>query len=515
MTTRHPVVPIAPALLGVALALAVPSSLCAQPYDLVLAGARVLDPETGLDAVRSVGISAGTIRAISEDALEGRRTIDAKGLAVAPGFIDMNTYQHGDPFFRLRALDGTTTVLNLEQGALDVAAYYDQLAGKALIHHGTAVGHLLVRMKVTGDANHREGAVHDLYPTEATRNRALTDEELAELGRGIECGLRDGAVAVGLGIEYAPGAKQSEILAMFRLAAAHGAPAHVHMRGYDETRDWDDIYEILGGAVASGAAIHITHLNSSAGSYTKECLGVLANARSLGLPVTTECYPYAAGMTGIDSAIFDGWEQKSDADFARLEWSETGERLTRESFVRFRKQGGFVILHRADEAAHEEQLAACVSDPFAIVASDGAWDGGKTHPRSAGTNSRVLGRYVRERGAGSLLQALAKLSLLPARHFEGRIPAMRKKGRVQVGADADLVLFDPSKVIDRATYREPLLPPAGIHTVIVAGVPIVRDGKVQDGVFPGRPVRAPAQAAQAPPCSDAWSTGSFPGSSLP
>jgi N-acyl-D-aspartate/D-glutamate deacylase len=482
-------VPIRILVLPIVLLLAAPG-LPAQPYDLVLVGGRVLDPESGLDAVRNVGIVGGTIRAISEEKLAGTSTIDARGLAVAPGFIDINTYQHGDPFFRLRALDGTTTVLNLEQGALDVGAYYDQLAGKSLIHHGTAVGHILVRMKVQGDPNHRDVAVHDSYPTEATRSRALTDEELAEVERGIERGLRAGAVAVGLGIEYVPGAKQSEILAMFRLAAAHGTPAHVHMRDYHETRDWDDIYEMLGGALVSGAAVHINHMNSSAGSYTRECLDVVAKARALGLPVTTECYPYAAGMTGIDSAIFDGWEQKSDADFSRLEWPETGERLTRESFARFRKEGGFVILHRADAAAHEEQLAACVADPSAMVASDGAWDGGKTHPRSAGTNSRVLGVFVRERGAGTLLQAVAKLSLLPARHFESRVPAMKRKGRVQVGADADLVLFDPAKVADRATYREPLLPPTGSPFVIVAGVPIVRDGKVVDAVFPGRPVRA-------------------------
>lgn len=485
-------------LLLLLLGLALTGAASAQHYDLVVAGGRVMDPETGLDAVRHVGITDGTIQAVSETRLEGREIIDATGQVVAPGFIDLNTYQHGDDLYRLRAADGVTSVLQLEGGAVDVPAYYDARASRALIHYGVAVDHGALRLIAQGDTTlDVVGGLTDWPGINKTRtfpefdNQPLTETQLDTLAALVDRGLREGAVAVGFGIAYTPGATQTEILRMVELAARYDASAHMHLRDFHRTRDWDQLYEVFSTALLNGADLHVNHLQSHMGSYTDEALDLIDRARAGGVSVTTECYPYTAGLTFIDSALFDDWETRSDENLSRFEWPPTGERLTRETFGQYRAQGGVVIIHPSDEARQEAAVRTCLAHPLPMVASDGAWDGGQTHPRVAGTNSRVLGRYVREEGALTLMDALRKMSLDPANHLARRVPAMRHKGRVQVGADADLVIFDPATVIDRATYSEPLLPPSGIEAVLVRGVSVVRNGAMQEYVFPGQPLRAP------------------------
>ena len=221
---------------------------------------------------------------------------------------------------------------------------------------------------------------------------------------------------------------------------------------------------------------------------TGNTLAMIRGARERGLDVTTECYPYSAGMTAIDSALFsEGWQQKYGISYDSLQWAETGERLTSSTFAEYRETGGMVIVHSTPQDA----VDTAVTSPLCAIATDGFLRGGKGHPRTAGTYSLILGRYVRERGLLSLSDALAKCSLMPAQRLQDRTPAFAEKGRIAPGMDADIVVFNPDTVIDNSTYEEPSLPPTGIEHVVVGGTPVVERSEVVEGVSPGMGIRAP------------------------
>ena len=460
-------------------ACASPSPPTPPDYDVVIAHGRVIDPESGLDAVRHLGIRDGVVRDVSASPLRGRETIDARGLVVAPGFIDLHQHAQDAAAYRVEALDGTTTAFELETGTADVEGWYEARAGRSLINHGVAVGHQPVRMVVMKDPGRGT-------PTGAAARRAATAAELAEITRRIDDGLQQGAVGVGVLLGETPAARPWEIVEVFRRAASHQASVHVHLRELEEPQYFLETEEVIALVAATGAAAHIVHVQSSAGEDTPLVLALLRGARARGLDVTTEAYPYAAGMTAIESAAFSDWVSWPDAKFARFEWPPTGERLTRATFELYRRTGGLVVDHSNTEAV----VRNAVADPLVIIASDGLLAGGVGHPRVAGTFARVLGHYVREERAITLMEALRKMTIEPARRLERRVPAMKRKGRIREGADADLVIFDPARVIDRATYREPTLSPAGIQHVLVRGVAVVRDGTVREDVLPGQPVRA-------------------------
>ena len=450
--------------------------------DVVILNGRVMDPASGLSAVRSVGISNGTIRTVTTQSLQGRDTLNARGLVVAPGFIDLHQHAQSPAGYRVEVLDGTTTALELEGGTDDVVAWYRARASGALINYGVSVGHEWLRMRAMGDTSRQDASG-------AARSSAATATELASIMAGAKRGLDHGAVAVGATIEFTPGATPWEIYELFRVAAAAQATVHVHMRALAEPYYFLETEEVIAASAATGAAAHIVHIQSSGGEDTPRMLDMIRGARARGLDITTEIYPYTASMAPIESAEHEQWESYSDAKFGRFEWPATGERLTRESFGRYHAIGGMLVDFNNTEA----NVVAAVTDPLPMIASDGILEDSIGHPRVAGTFARVLGHYVRDVKALSLMDALRKMTIDPARRLERRVPGMRRKGRIQVGADADIVLFDPARVIDRATYRQPTLPPAGIPHVLVNGVVVVRDGVVQSGVLPGRAVRAPVR----------------------
>jgi N-acyl-D-aspartate/D-glutamate deacylase len=444
-------------------------------YDRVILGGRVMDPASGLDAVRNIALQDGRIAVITTEALGGRDTVDARGLVVAPGFIDLHAHGQTPETYRFQSLDGVTTSLELELGTADVAAWYRERSAGERINYGVSIGHIKVRMAVMHDSGTQ-------WPMSDAAYRAATPAEIAEIAQRIESGLQEGAVDIGAGFPYTPAATHDELLAVFRVAAKTKTPVHVHIRA-----GVAGLKEALSLAGETGAPLHVVHLNSSALAETPVMLEMIRDARAQGRDVTTEAYPYAAGMTEIQSATIQAaYGTAPDARLAELEWPPTGERLSRESFARYTHIGGPIVIHTNTEP----MVIAAIRSPLTSIVSDAYWQNGAGHPRTTGTFSRVLGRYVRETHALSLMDAIRKMTLMPAQRLERQVPAMRRKGRLQAGADADVTIFDAATVIDRSTYREPSLAPLGIQYVIVNGVSVVANGQAVEGVAPGKAVRA-------------------------
>lgn len=473
-------------------ALASPQAI--DKFDSVLAGGRVMDPATGLDAVRHVGVRGGTIAAISETPLAGDTVVDVAGLVVAPGFIDPHAHAQTLEGNRFQARDGVTTALELESGALPTNDWYRMREGQALLNYGATAGHIASRIAVMHDLE-RWNEISAMRQKAAgprpdwTFRRASTPE-IDEMIAHLERGLAAGALGVGMGPAYTPGASREELLRVFELAARRKALAFIHMRSAGEVEPGgsiDALQEVLANAAATGASVHIVHITSMGLRQTRRLLAMIDGARARGLDITTELYPYTAASTYLQSALFEpGWQERFAIGFADVQWAATGERLTEESFTRYRAQGGFVVVHMIPE----EALQAALTHPTVMIGSDGVpLTNGGGHPRGVGTYARVLGRYVREQKLLDLMTALRKMSLMPAQRLEPFVPAMRRKGRLAVGADADITVFDPARVIDRATYEQPAQYSEGIRHVMVGGTFVVRDEQLVPGVSPGRAIR--------------------------
>ncbi|HEY1659102.1 MAG TPA: amidohydrolase family protein [Candidatus Sulfotelmatobacter sp.] len=453
--------------------------------DIVISGGRVMDPESGLDAVRNVGIRDGKIVEITEHSLKGKETIDARGLVVAPGFIDLHEHGQEPRNYEFQAHDGVTTSLELERGTADVDGWYAKREGKSLINYGVSVGHIPVRMEVMHDPG-------TFLPVGDAAHRAASPEEIEQVRAAIAKGLQRGALAVGMGINYTSAASHAEIVDVFKVAATYHASVHVHLRysGMKEpTSGLAAIEEVIAAAASTGAPLHVVHITSMGLKDTPKLIAMVEGARARGLDVTTEAYPYSASSTALESAVFDpGWQEAFGITFKDLQWAQTGERLTAATFEKYRKQGGVVIIYNIPESAVREALA----NPSVMVASDGMpITGPKVHPRGQGTFCRVLGHYVREEKVLDLMTALRKMTLLPAQRLEKRAPVFLNKGRIRVGADADITVFNPDTIIDKATFEAPLQFSAGISYVLVNGVPVTKDGATVSGVFPGKAARAP------------------------
>jgi N-acyl-D-aspartate/D-glutamate deacylase len=471
--------------------------LPAQQYDVVIEGGRAMDPETGLDAIRNVGIRDGKIALVSSEKLSGRRVIHAAGLVVAPGFIDL--HQHGqEPASQfVKAFDGVTTALEMEIGVPDVTQFLKIKDGRSLIHYGTTASHAAARALIFGAPlnpgviDPRAGIPEILPKSGPATNQPATPEQIKQIEHRLNDEIDAGALGLGMGIQYTPGATRLEVIDMFRVAAERKLPVYTHMRSFGRIEPGsaiESVEEVVGAAAISGASLHIVHINSTCLLDSLECLSLVEGARARGLDVTTEAYPYIAGMTAVNSALFNpGWRERLGIDYSGLVLPDTGEHLTKERFEE---------LHNASAsqsvlvfANTQEIVDAVIPNPLIMIASDGA----SGHPRNAGTYSRVLAQYVREKKTLTLMEALRKMTLMPAQVLERSTPAGHHKGRLRAGSDADVVVFDPQTISDRSTFEKPMEPSIGVKYLLVAGTVLIDEGKLVPDVFPGRALVGPGK----------------------
>src|SRR5580698_10265951 len=462
-----------------------------QQYDLVLEGGRVMDPETGLDAVRNIGIRDGRIVRIAAEPLSGKRVIHAAGLAVAPGFIDLHQHGQEPASQRVKAFDGVTTALEMEIGAPDVTQFLKAKEGRSLIHYGTTASHVAARSLIFG-APLPDGAI--LPKSGPATDHPATPEQIERIQQRLRDQIDAGALGIGMGIEYTPGATRPEVIDMFRVAAERKLPVYTHMRSAGRIEPGSAIQsteEVIGAAAITGASLHIVHINSTCLRDSLECISLIEGARARGLDVTTEAYPYIAGMTAINSAVFNpGWRERQGIDYGDLVLPDTGEHLTKERFEELHnasKQQWVLVF-----ANTQETVDAIIPNALIMIASDGA----EGHPRNAGTYSRVLAQYVREKKTLTLMEALRKVTLMPAQMLERSTPAAHQKGRLQEGADADIVIFDPQTIADRSTFEKPMEPSVGVHYLLVGGTALIDGEKLVQDTYPGRAILGPGKSSR-------------------
>lgn len=482
---------------------------------LVVKGGRVVDPGTGTDAVRDVLVRDGTVAAVAPD-LSAERVLDATGLVVGPGFIDLHSHAQTIVGHRLQALDGVTTSLELEAGTMPVADAYARAAAEGRpLHYGYSASWTAARGQVLAGIAPEVDIHHalSLLGNEAWQRSSSRAELQAwvELLRGE---LEAGALGIGVLQGYAPRTDPAEFSAVARLAAEAGVATFTHVRELveaDPTTPIDGPTEIVRAAAETGARMHHCHVNSTSRRHVDRVLGTLAHAQRAGSAVSLEAYPYGSGSTAIGAAFLaperlTAWGLTPD----RLVLLPSGERIAdaaRLREVRAQDPGMPCIVEILDESDPVDRalLARALTFPDSIVASDAmpvVWPdgtsdtrrwplppGGSTHPRTAGTFTRALRTLVRETESWSWLEAFRRCSQLPARALEF-VPAARAKGHLGVGADADIVALDPTTVSDTATYLDPTRPAVGVRHVLVAGTPVVRDGALDPDAYPGRPLRA-------------------------
>jgi dihydroorotase len=452
-----------------------------KSFDLVIRNGRVMDPETRRDQPgTNVGVRAGRIEAVTREPLAANQVIDAAGMVVTPGFIDLVSYDPNPVGAWNKIADGVTTNLALHGGTTDPASWYGHYEKyPPPVNYGASFFYSVARNEL------------QISPFEHA-----TAAQITQLAARADRALREGALAVSFSLEYVPGIATDEILPQMRLARRYGVPVFFHAR-YSTMEgpgtNIDALREIIEDCRQTGAAVNVEHIVSTGGTFSMpESLRMLEAARAEGLDITADAYPYTYWGTHLDSARFaPGWQQRFHITFSDLQMAGTSERLTAESFERYRRTHRIAVAY----AIPEQDVVAALRSPFVMLASDGILEpGNNNHPRASGTFSRTLAVYVREKKVLTLMDALEKMTFLPARRMERSAPAFQRKGRIAPGADADIVVFDPQRVRDAGTVEHPELPAEGISWVLVGGTVVKSPTGLNKHAHPGQPLRGERDA---------------------
>lgn len=463
--------------------------------DVLFVGGRVLDPETGLDVVANVAVSDGRIVYVGSDTRAASRTIDASGLIVAPGFIDIHSHAINELGQRLQVADGVTTALELEAGAYPVGQLETLFPAGALINYGASAGHIWIRQSILEGAEQLSvTAQRKVVDGEKATRRGATFSahasaaELEAMTALLSAQLDEGAFGIGLLLDYITQAMSAdELEVIFTVAAKYAAPLFIHIqRGLPG--DISGLRDIIALAQKHGATVHVCHINANAMGEVDAFLAMIEQARAQGVQVTTEAYPYNAGSTQIGAAVFGrNWQEIFDISYEDVEWAATGERFNEAMWQEYRAKypEGQIIHHYGKEPWTRQAILA----PGVIIASDAMPVFNleeKVHPRGVGTFARFLARYGFAQGESEdTLALLAKITLLPAQLLEKSAPQFGRKGRIQEGMDADITVIDLKTLSDRATYREPFLTSVGLPYVLVNGVLVIDQGELVESAKPG------------------------------
>ncbi|WP_243057224.1 amidohydrolase family protein [Nocardioides sp. SR21] len=488
----------------------------------ILRGGRVIDPAAGTETVADVVVRDGKVVDVSTvPVLDADATVvDVTGLVVGPGFVDLHSHVHSIAGQRLQAFDGVTTNLDLEAGLMPIGkAYADAAAAGRVLNYGfsaswaDARGQVLSGITPTARFDSSTNLLGD-----PDWQRTSSPAELAAWLELLEGELAAGALGIGILMGYAPRSDPKEFLAVAQLAANAGAPTFTHVRELveaDPTTPIDGSSEIAIAAKETGAVMHHCHVNSTSRRHVDRVLGTLDDARTAGSRVTVEVYPYGMGSTSIGAFFLaperlDAWGLTASS----IVMLASGERVSdvrRLAELRETDPGATCVVEFLDERDESDRalLRQALAYPDAIVASDAMplewpdrredtreWPlptGAETHPRTSGTFARSLRLMVREHGLWSWPEAFRRCSYLPARVLDEVAPAMRAKGLLAPGADADLVVLDPAAVTDNATVTDPTRPSSGVRHLLVGGEFVIRDGALDVDAYPGRPVRGEAR----------------------
>lgn len=445
---------------------------------ILISGGHVIDPANRVDGKLNLLIEDGKITWVGTDTPEADRVIRAQGKIVAPGFLDI--HMHEDPvvegkirpcIFPMMLRQGVTTAVggNCGSNVYDPAAYLRLVdEGGAAVNVALFAGHDYFRTAA--------GAT-DIYG-------GATGEQKQAMSAGIRDALAGGCVGVSFGLRYVPGADKDEFFRAAECCKGTGKLIASHVRD-DADAVFDAIDEFCAAGVEFGLPVQISHIGSMAGfGQMEQVLRQIDGYRLRGLDIAMDCYPYFAFSTSLGATTYDpGWMERYHCDYSVLEFCEgqyKGQRATAETFAEERREHPDILT--VCYVMQEAEVRRALGHPSVMLGSDGITNEGQGHPRAAGAFPRFLAEFSRK-GEIPLYDAIEKITALPADRL-----GLQNKGRLNVGADADITIFDYETIQDRATFSEPALPPVGIEYVIIGGQIALEKGRIVKGDC-GRAVR--------------------------